>query len=82
MSRRPEHLLQQHRLRQQFERKLDQLSLELRCESARRHLDHILDHLEDLLEFLDCTAERENYRCQLEGVRRIVARRHNLRVVR
>lgn len=82
MAPRPEHLLQQERLRHRFESTMDRLRMELGVHAPRRHLDDLLSHLDDLLEFMDCTWERECFREQIESARKVVAQRHNLRVVK
>lgn len=85
MPPRPEHLLRQKHLRDQFERVLEQLRLELQLKSARRHLDHLTDHLGTLLMGMDCTLEREAMRLQLDAAHRAIANRDTkpeLRVVR
>lgn len=85
MATRPEHLLQQKRIRDQFERVHEQLRLELRLRSARRYLDHLTDHLETLLGCMDCTVERDSLRLQLDAAHRAVATRNtkpDLMVVR
>lgn len=84
MATRPEHLLRQKHLRDQFERVHEQLRLELRLRSARRFLDHLTDHLETLLSCMDCTVERASLRLQLDAAHRAVATRDtkpDLRVV-
>lgn len=82
MPPRPEHVLQQERLRSQFLRKLEQLHFELSIEAPRRVLDYLVEHLDDLLEWLDCTWDRDRLRERLVAARSLVATRHNLRVVR
>lgn len=74
-------LLGQHRAREMFVRKLEQLRFELRVQAPRRVLDYLLEHLDDLLEHLDGTTEQASYRRLLAEIRVAVARRSNLKVV-
>lgn len=72
----------EHRARQQFQRKLEQLRFELMVESPRRVLDYLIDHLEDLLIHIEATVLRDSFREQLERAKRQVSTRHNLRLVK
>lgn len=72
----------EHRARDQFQRKLEQLRFELRVESPRRVLDYLIDHLEDLLPRCGATILRDSFREQLERAKQQVSTRHNLRLVK
>jgi hypothetical protein len=72
----------EHRARQQFSRKLEQLHFELSVESPRRVLDYLIDHLDDLLPRVGDSLLRESFAAQLERAKRQVAQRHNLRLVK
>jgi len=72
----------EHRCRQQFSRVLEQLNFELSMGSARRHLDHLIDHLETILMLLGETVLRESLVKQLAEAKQRVAQRHNLRLVK
>lgn len=72
----------EHRAREQFQRKLEQLHFELQFESPRRVLDYLIDHLDDLLPRVGATVLRDSFAAQLERAKRLVATRHNLRLVR
>ncbi len=65
-----------------FLRKLEQLGFELSMQTARRHLDHLLDHLDDLAPRLGDSVLGADYRARLERAKVAVAGRHNLRLVR
>jgi hypothetical protein len=71
----------EHRAREQFQRKLEQLHFELSVESPRRVLDYLIDHLDDLLPRVGATTLRESFRGQLDRAKQIVATRHNLRLI-
>ncbi len=70
------------RARQQFSRKLEQLHFELSVESPRRVLDYLLEHLDELLDSIGDSTLRDSFRGQLERAKSLVARRHNLRLVK
>ncbi len=72
----------EHRARQQFSRKLEQLQFELSIESPRRVLDYLLDHLDDLLSRVGDSILRDAFAAQLTAAKRRVASRHNLRLVK
>lgn len=72
----------EHRARQQFVRKLEQLHFELSVESPRRVLDYLLDHLDDLINRVGETTLRDSFRQQLDRAKSQVASRHNLRLVK
>lgn len=71
----------QHRARQQFSRKLEQLDFELSVESPRRVLDYLVDHLDDLLPRVGDSVLRDTFAAQLSAAKRRVATRHNLRLI-
>jgi hypothetical protein len=73
--------LDEHRAREQFQRKLEQLRFELRVESPRRVLDYLIEHLEDILPRVGDNLLGVSFGEQLERARRLVSGRHNLRVV-
>lgn len=66
----------EHRARQQFARKLEQLRVELSAESDQRVLDYLLDHLETLLELVGDSILLASFRAQFEEAKRSVASRH------
>lgn len=72
----------QWRAREQFSRKLEQLHFELSVESPRRVLDYLLEHAEDLLEQVEASPLRDSFKDQLGRAKRLVASRHNLRLVK
>lgn len=72
----------QHRARQQFSRKLEQLHFELSVESPRRVLDYLIDHLDDLLPRCGDSILRDAFARQLKAAKARVAQRHNLRLVK
>lgn len=72
----------QWRARQQFARKLEQLHFELSVESPRRVLDYLIEHAEDLLAEVDRTPLHDSLSDQLDRAKRLVASRHNLRLVK
>lgn len=72
----------QWRARQQFSRKLEQLHFELSVESPRRVLDYLIEHAEDLLVEVDRTPLHDSLSDQLARAKRLVASRHNLRLVK
>lgn len=72
----------QHRARQQFSRKLEQLHFELSVESPRRVLDYLIEHAEDLLAEAGDSILRDALREQLERAKLLVSARHNLRLVK
>jgi hypothetical protein len=72
----------QHRARQQFSRKLEQLHFELSVESPRRVLDYLIDHLDDLLPRVGDSVLRESLTAQLSAAKQSVSQRHNLRLVK
>jgi hypothetical protein len=72
----------EYRAREQFGRKLEQLHFELSVESPRRVLDYLIDHLEDLLPRVGKNVLRDSFAVQLERAKRLVAQRHNLRLVK
>jgi hypothetical protein len=72
----------EHRARQQFQRKLEQLHFELSVESPRRVLDYLIDHLDDLLGRVGNDTLRDSFGLQLDRAKRLVACRHNLRLVK
>ncbi len=74
-------LFREHRAREKFQRKLEQLRFELRIESPRRVLDYLLEHAEDLLGECGDTLLAESFRTQLARARHEVSQRHNLRLV-
>lgn len=74
--------LEEHRAREQFQRKLEQLRFELRVQSPRRVLDYLIEHLEDLLPRLGATVLRDSFSDQLARAKGLVASRHNLRLVK
>jgi hypothetical protein len=72
----------QWRARQQFTRKLEQLHFELGIESPRRVLDYLIEHAEDLLAEVEASTLRDSFQDQLDRAKRLVASRHNLRLVK
>jgi hypothetical protein len=72
----------QWRTRQQFTRKLEQLHFELSVESPRRVLDYLIEHAEDLLAQVEGSTLRDSFEEQLARAKRLVASRHNLRLVK
>jgi hypothetical protein len=72
----------QHRARQQFSRKLEQLHFELKVDSPRRVLDYLIDHLDDLLPRCGDSVLRDCLSRQLGKAKLLVAERHNLRLVK
>ncbi len=72
----------EHRAREQFQRKLEQLHFELSVESPRRVLDYLIDHLDDLLPRVGATVLRDSFAGQLARAKALVATRHNLRLVK
>lgn len=62
-------------------RNLDRLRFELRMGTARRHLDVLVEYLHRLVRGLPATALRDGYAQKLTLVERMVATRHNLRLV-
>ena len=82
MSRRPSpRQFTEHRAREQFQRKLEQLHFELRVESPRRVLDYLVDHLDDLLPRVGDSVLRDSFADQLIRAKRLVRERHNLRLI-
>lgn len=78
-----ERLLQEHRARAQFQRKLEQLRFEVSMGTPRRVLDYLVDHLEDLLPQLQPgTTLHKSFAEQLDRAKRMVASRHNLKLVK
>ena len=71
----------EHRARQQFSRKLEQLDFELGIEAPRRVLDYLVDHLEDLLPRVGDSILRDSFAHQLTLAKARVSTRHNLRLV-
>lgn len=71
----------EHKVRAQFQRKLEQLHFELSVESPRRVLDYLIDHLEDLHAQLTPTVLSESFKDQLERAKTRVSKRHNLRLI-
>lgn len=71
----------EHRARQQFSRKLEQLDFELSVEAPRRVLDYLIDHLDDLLLRVGDSVLRESFAHQLTLAKARVSTRHNLRLV-
>lgn len=82
MSPKHQKQLDEHRAREQFQRKLEQLRFELRIESPRRVLDYLVEHLEDTLPRVGDNLLGKSFAEQLERAKRLVSSRHNLRVVR
>lgn len=82
MPTKPQKQLAEHRAREQFQRKLEQLRFELQIQAPRRVLDYLLDHLDTLLEQVGPSVLRDSFAEQLGRAKRLVAGRHNLRVVR
>lgn len=74
--------LAEERARRQFQRKLEQLHFEVSVDSPRRVLDYLVEHLDDLLPRVGATILRDSFRDQLDRAKRIVAGRHNLRIVK
>jgi hypothetical protein len=72
----------EHRARQQFSRKLEQLDFELSVESPRRVLDYLIDHLDDLLPRVGDSLLRDSFASQLTLAKARVSTRHNLRLVK
>lgn len=72
----------EHRARQQFSRKLEQLDFELSVESPRRVLDYLIDHLDDLLPRVGDSVLRDSFGAQLSAAKARVSTRHNLRLVK
>lgn len=75
--------LRQHHAQQAFERNAGRLRLELRMGTPRRHLDVLVELLEELLQ--DCgqgTLLTVSYRAELRDLKQDVATRGNLRLVR
>lgn len=62
-------------------RNLDRLKFELRMGTARRHLDVLVEYLQRLVRALPATALRTAYEQKLSVAERMVATRHNLRLV-
>lgn len=73
---------EEHRNREQFQRKLEQLHFELKVENSRRVLDYLIDHLEDLLPRVGATVLRQSFEDQLRRAKLAVSQRHNLRLVK
>lgn len=72
----------EHRARQLFSRKLEQLDFELSVGSPRRVLDYLVDHLDDLLPRVGDSVLRESFAAQLVAAKKRVSARHNLRLVK
>ena len=72
----------QWRARQHLVRKLEQLHFELSVESPRRVLDYLIEHADDLLDQVEPSVLRDSLSDQLERAKRLVAARHNLRLVK
>ncbi len=75
-------LFAQLKAQETFLRKLEQLSFEISMEQARRHLDHLLDHLDDLAPRLGDSVLAADYRARLVRAKAIVSKRHKLSLVR
>lgn len=70
--------------RAKFQRKLEQLRFELRLDkphTPRRVLDYLLEHCEDILPQLGDNLLRAAFRQQLDELRVLVLRRHDLRLL-
>lgn len=74
-------LLYEKQLEEAIERNLDRLKFELRMGTARRHLDVLTELIRTLLAGLPATALRDAYTQKLTLAERMVATRHNLRLV-
>lgn len=74
--------LVEHRAQQAFDRNLGLLRLELGLESARRHLDPLLELCDMYLASAGSSLLTQRYREQLTEVRALVAARGNLRLVK
>lgn len=82
MSEKTTRLFSEHRAREKFQRKLEQLRIELRIESPRRVLDYLVEHAEDLLDQCGESLLTESFRRQLAEARRDVTMRHRLPLAR
>lgn len=65
-----------------IERNLDRLRFEISMGTARRHLDVLVEYLHTLIRGLPGTALRDTYAQKLAVCERMVASRHNLRLVK
>jgi hypothetical protein len=75
-------LLLEKGIEDDIERNLDRLKFELRMGTARRHLDVLMEYLQRLVRSLPATALRAAYEQKLTIAERMVATRHNLRLVK
>jgi hypothetical protein len=75
-------LLYEKHLEEAIERNLDRLRFELSMGTARRHLDVLTELIRTLLAGLPATALRDTYQAKLDVAERMVACRHNLRIVK
>ncbi len=72
----------EHRAQKAFERNLGLLRLELSLESARRHLDPLLELCDMYLANSGSSLLTQRYKEQLAEVRALVGKRGNLRLVK
>lgn len=72
----------QHQASQAFDRNASRLRLELAMGTPRRHLDILVELLETLLPDTGGSLVTEHYRQQLAQLKRDVANRSNLRLVK
>lgn len=72
----------QHQASQAFDRNSSHLRRELALGTPRRHLDVLVELLETLLPETGGSLVTEHYRQQLEQLKRDVAGRSNLRLVK
>jgi hypothetical protein len=71
----------EHRAQQRFQRNMQLLDLELTMGTARRHLDVLVELLEQLVEQCGHSLLSDGYRSELAHAKRRVASRGNLRLV-
>jgi len=65
-----------------IERNFERLHFELSLNTARRHLDVLVELLTVLVRSLEPTQEREGLQRRLDRMNRMVAMRHHLRLVK
>lgn len=75
-------LLHEKSLEDDIVRNLDRLRFELSMGTARRHLDVLTEYLRRMIRALPATALRTAYEQKLTIAERMVAHRHNLRIVK
>ncbi len=72
----------EHKAQERFVRNMQLLELELRMGTARRHLDVLVELLEQLVAQCGASLLAETYRTELDHAKRRVITRHNLRLIR